>query len=572
MPTEFYEDSLDLTVQRVAAVPFDLAFEEPYPWMRLQLQSDVYSKTFESLVLENELIRITLLPELGMRIWSIYDLKNRVEFLSAPSQPKVVDIGPRGAGILDGLLVGIGDQHRSTSLSRADWQAFPAAGADGAAAIVFGETGSGVEADWLGCVTLFPGRRSFTFEFKVHNRSLQSIRLPSGFSVFLPGYEEVSRHVLKTADGRVMHIEPSGFMGNVELHYDSAVFNLLPEHQPILTPRQIVSSRTEFSVYSGVPGDVSVTSDACIGVDDTSVQFQSSRLIPNCSLVVESDGEKLAAVIDLDPAVPILSLKEAFGGHPDSVLITDKDHELVAWPTETENFGQDTLNLPHLGAIETLELPEELPELQRLFQVPGIGHAALVRAAQIECQNSRFQAADTLIDQAINLNAEDHLLWWMKAAIHRRIKASDESDVRLNAHFLAPLEPLLRIESFLSQGQEQGKAANPIMAPLAKNLDASLDGIHHMLEAGFTEDVVRVLDELLRHTDSPMLRVLSAWLLETRSRMSVEAGIHIQALENISLTPPYPWRKFERDAVNHLAVTHPDSKALQSLSRLINAY
>ena len=572
MPTEFYEDSIDLTVQKVAAVPFDLAFEEPYPWMRLQLQSEVYSKTFESLVLENELIRITMLPELGMRIWSIFDVKNKVEFLSAPSDPKVVDIGPRGAGILDGLLVGIGDRQRSTSLSRADWQAFPAGGADGAAAIVFGETGSGIEADWLGCVTLFPGRRSFTFELKVHNRSLKSIRLPSGFSAFLPGYEEVSRHVLKTPDGRVIVAKPSGFMGDIELHFDSAVFDLLPRHQPILTPRQIVSSRTEFTFYSGVPGEVAVTSDACIGVDDTSVQFQSSRLISNCSLVVNSEGEKLAASIDLDPAVPILSLKEAFGGHPDSVEIADKDQILVAWPAQAESFGQDTLNLPHLHAIETLELPEDLSELQRLFQVPGIGHAALAAAAQLECQNDNFHAADSLVDQAINLNAEDHLLWWLKAAIHRRIKANDESDVRLNAHFLAPLEPLLRMESFLSQGQEQGKSANPIMDPLAKNLDASLDAIHHMLEAGFTEDVARVLDELLRHTDSPMLRILSAWLLETRSRMSVEAGIHIQALENINLTPPYPWRFYEREAVNHLAQNHPDSKALQSLSRLINAY
>ncbi|MDO9541433.1 MAG: DUF5107 domain-containing protein, partial [Kiritimatiellia bacterium] len=57
-------------------------FRNTYPYnYRIDLKSAVTKRSFEAMVLENEYLRVTVVPELGARIFSIYDtLLNRVVF------------------------------------------------------------------------------------------------------------------------------------------------------------------------------------------------------------------------------------------------------------------------------------------------------------------------------------------------------------------------------------------------------------------------------------------------------------------------------------------------------------
>jgi hypothetical protein len=64
--------------------------------------------------------------------------------------------------------------------------------------------------------------------------------------------------------------------------------------------------------------------------------------------------------------------------------------------------------------------------------------------------------------------------------------------------------------------------------------------------------------------------VISAWLLLTRSRMTVEAAQHIQQLDARPLAPPFPWRPLEREAVLACHAAFPKSRNLAVLEGLVS--
>jgi hypothetical protein len=105
---------------------------------------------------------------------------------------------------------------------------------------------------------------------------------------------------------------------------------------------------------------------------------------------------------------------------------------------------------------------------------------------------------------------------------------------------------------------------------VAEDPDAAAEVAVQLLEAGLLEDLATWVDECLRHHDTPMLRYLLAYALLTSSRMTAEAAQHVAQAAKSPLTPPYPWRETEIEALKALAGAFPDNARLAELSALVS--
>jgi hypothetical protein len=140
-----------------------------------------------------------------------------------------------------------------------------------------------------------------------------------------------------------------------------------------------------------------------------------------------------------------------------------------------------------------------------------------------------------------------------------------ESAELLNAHYLAPLEPALRAESFLSQPKRMEKDPSALLKPMAEHPENFVEVACLLLEAGLHEQAAYWIDEALRHEDLPMLRFLLAYAHLTQSGLEYEAAAQVEAVAKSEMTPPFPWREIEWQALDALSRRFPAEARLARL-------
>src|SRR5262249_54552632 len=133
----------------------------------------------------------------------------------------------------------------------------------------------------------------------------------------------------------------------------------------------------------------------------------------------------------------------------------------------------------------------------------------------------------------------------------------------LNAHFLAPLEPALRAESYLAN-PSQTKEPSAVLRPLGGSPDSFVEVACLLLEANLDKEAATWIDEALRHVDLPMLRYLLAYAHVRGSRMEAQAGEQVALAVRQGKKPPYPWRPLELSALRLLVERFPDDAVLKS--------
>ena len=141
-----------------------------YPYPLLDRLTDVKSdKTYRILYLENEYVRIGVLPEIGGRIFEAVDKTNGYDFVYRQHVIKPALIGMLGAWISGGVEWNIPHHHRATSFMPVD--SFIDRGADGAATIWVGEIELRHRMKWLVGLTLRPGSSVLEVTTKIFNRT-----------------------------------------------------------------------------------------------------------------------------------------------------------------------------------------------------------------------------------------------------------------------------------------------------------------------------------------------------------------------------------------------------------------
>jgi tetratricopeptide (TPR) repeat protein len=140
----------------------------PYPAYD-NLTSQRADKTYTMVTLENEYIRVGILPESGGKIFEAVDKTNHYDFFYKQHVIKPALISLLGAWISGGVEWDIPHHHRATSFL--PMQYTTETGADGSKTCWVGELELRDRTRWVVGVTLHPGRSSIEASFRMINRT-----------------------------------------------------------------------------------------------------------------------------------------------------------------------------------------------------------------------------------------------------------------------------------------------------------------------------------------------------------------------------------------------------------------
>jgi len=140
-----------------------------YPYAMLDaLTNRRVEKTYQAVLLENEYLKVTVLPELGGHLYAIYDKTAGRDVLYTNHVVKYAMVGIRGAWISGGIEWNFPDGHTVTTVSPVDYvmRTEP----DGAAVVVVGDTERIQRMQWAVAIRLRPGIKVVETEVRLNNR------------------------------------------------------------------------------------------------------------------------------------------------------------------------------------------------------------------------------------------------------------------------------------------------------------------------------------------------------------------------------------------------------------------
>jgi len=140
----------------------------PYPLYDVLTDNKV-DKKYNALELENDFVKICVLPEIGGRIFSATDKTNNYEYFYRQSVVKPALIGMLGAWISGGVEWNVPHHHRASSFMPIDWKTTE--NIDGSKTIWIGETEFRHRLKWSVGLTLHPDSSLLEAKVRIMNRS-----------------------------------------------------------------------------------------------------------------------------------------------------------------------------------------------------------------------------------------------------------------------------------------------------------------------------------------------------------------------------------------------------------------
>ncbi len=139
----------------------------PYPMLD-NLTDHRVQKDYRAVFLENEYLRVTVLPELGGHLYAIYDKTAKRDVLYTNHAVKYAMVGLRGAWISGGIEWNFPDGHTVTTVSPVDYTTRRED--DGSAVVFVGDTERIQRMQWAVAIRLRPGRKVVETEVTLNNR------------------------------------------------------------------------------------------------------------------------------------------------------------------------------------------------------------------------------------------------------------------------------------------------------------------------------------------------------------------------------------------------------------------
>lgn len=141
-----------------------------YPYtMQDNLRPEAEERTYPTVVLENEFLKLIFIPALGGRLWKAVDKVTGKPVFYVNNVVKPGLIGMRGAWISGGVEFNTGPQgHTVSAISPVDVLMLPPQ-ADGSRSVAIGEVDRIYRLPWTVMVTLRPGRRFIEEEVVIYN-------------------------------------------------------------------------------------------------------------------------------------------------------------------------------------------------------------------------------------------------------------------------------------------------------------------------------------------------------------------------------------------------------------------
>jgi tetratricopeptide (TPR) repeat protein len=140
-----------------------------YPYARLDtLTNRRVDKPYDAVYLENEYLKVTVLPEFGGKLYAIYDKTTKRDVLYTNHVVKYGIVAIRGAWISGGIEWNFPDGHTVTTVSRIDHTTRMEP--DGSATVTVGDTERVQRMQWAVTIRLRPGWKVVETEVTLNNR------------------------------------------------------------------------------------------------------------------------------------------------------------------------------------------------------------------------------------------------------------------------------------------------------------------------------------------------------------------------------------------------------------------
>ncbi len=140
-----------------------------YPYPMLDTLGNVHvDKSYKAVILENEYLRVTVLPQLGGKLYAIYDKTAKRDVLYTNHVVKYGIVAIRGAWTSGGIEWNFPDGHTVTTASPIDYclQGEP----DGSATVTVGDIERIQRMQWAVTIRLRPGKKYLETEVRLYNR------------------------------------------------------------------------------------------------------------------------------------------------------------------------------------------------------------------------------------------------------------------------------------------------------------------------------------------------------------------------------------------------------------------
>ncbi|HEV8430271.1 MAG TPA: DUF5107 domain-containing protein [Pyrinomonadaceae bacterium] len=139
----------------------------PYPFLD-SLGTEKKDKSWKAVYLENEYLKVTVLPELGGHVYQIFDKTINRDILYSNPVMKYAMVALRGAWVSGGIEWNFPDGHTLTTVSPVDYVI--RSESDGSAAVAVGDTERVQGMQWQVVLRLRPGTRVLESEVTLNNR------------------------------------------------------------------------------------------------------------------------------------------------------------------------------------------------------------------------------------------------------------------------------------------------------------------------------------------------------------------------------------------------------------------
>jgi len=140
----------------------------PYPIYE-SLSDERVEKEYDMVLLENQYIRLELLPEIGGRLFGAMDKTNGYDFIYRQHVIKPALIGMLGAWISGGIEWNFPHHHRATAFMPVDY--ILQKNSDGSSTVWIGELELRHRMKFMLGVSVYPGKSYFEVTFKPYNRT-----------------------------------------------------------------------------------------------------------------------------------------------------------------------------------------------------------------------------------------------------------------------------------------------------------------------------------------------------------------------------------------------------------------
>lgn len=562
---QVFEDHLDIVCETATIEPLDPNVPSSldcYPVPRLRPSGTSSAQSLPVVILENTYLHAIFAPTLGGRLLQCIDRRTQLAALSDSKELGLSASWPRGAGLDSGVHIIPGLAYHS--LAPVDWvvREWQDGSSSWIAHLLDRAGGVSYHATW----TLEPNSAHITLDFRAINR--KDVDFYKGLGI---GFGNAVRWcgmgrslALQFENGALWHMESrvgGDFLPTAG--YGSGITTWYVQPGTPIAPRQTISFKVRLTPYTDVPEPMGVSSAAALGTKGNQLVVRGSLPCPGSRIfVLTATDRTLETTADLYPEhaqeldlssfeVP---LRHVMIRSADGTVLIDAACQPLLWQTPP--------NIPKASEQELSQL--DWREQTKVTSRRAIGWYAGAIEAWAE---GNFGEAIERLDEALLYAGDDHISWWLRAVLERR-RGDDESNSLTNAHYLAPLEPLLRAESFLRQPPGNPEPS-PIVQPVASNSDALVEVSVRLIEAGLTDDAYRWLDEALRHRDVAMLHYLAAWLLGSTAEKLTEAAFHVQCAEKSPHDLPLPGSKVERDCIRWLHQHFPNQPRLRAFDHLM---